>query len=100
MNDRPRVVAAVATAAVAACLSYAVQRLWDSIGEPPPGTVLQQATIPYYWRVAFAVLHAAGAGMAAHAGLSEQHARAWLDRAPLWVPALVLPAAAAMALVP
>ena len=100
MSDRPRVVAGIAVAAVVACASYAGQRLWDATGEPAPGTVLHQAIIPYYWRVAFALLHAAGAGLAAYLGLSEATARNWLEHAPLWVPALVLPAAIAMVLVP
>jgi hypothetical protein len=100
MSDRPRLVAAVALGAAVACASYAGQRLWDSVGEPAPGTVLVQATIPYYWRVGFALLHAVGAGVAAHVGLSADTARAWLAHAPLWVPAIVLPAAVAMAMVP
>lgn len=100
MSDRARVVAAVAVAAVVACASYAGQRLWDATGEPAPGTVLQQATIPYYWRVAFSLLHAAGAGLAAHLGLSDERARAWLDHASIWVPAVVLPAVITMVLVP
>lgn len=52
-----RVAAALATGGLVAAPSYAIQRLIDSINEPPVGTVLQQATIPYYWRVGLAVLH-------------------------------------------
>ena len=39
--------------------SYAVQRLIDAQSEPPMGTVVLQATIPYYWRTAMAVIHGA-----------------------------------------
>lgn len=100
MRDRPQLAAAVLVGAVAVCLSYAGQRLWDSVGEPAPGTVLQQATIPYYWRVGFAAVHGVAAATAAGLGLRDGAARAWLARAPWWVPALVLPAALSMALVP
>ena len=100
MSDRPRLVAAVLAGVVVICLSYAGQRLWDSVGEPPPGTVLKQATIPYYGRVAFSFLHGAGAAFAVHVGVDARSAERWLVRAPWLVPALVLPAAIAMAMVP
>jgi hypothetical protein len=100
MSERPRLVVAVLVGAIVICLSYAGQRLWDSVGEPPLGTVLRQATIPYFWRVGFAALHGLGAAVAVAVGLRAETARTWLTRAPWLVPAAVLPAALAMAWVP
>ena len=54
---RARLAAAVAVGGLVAAPSYATQRLIDAVNEPPLGTVLEQATIPYYWRVGIAVLH-------------------------------------------
>ncbi len=100
MSERPRLAMAVLVGAAVICLSYAGQRLWDSVGEPAPGTVLRQATIPYFWRAGFAALHGVGAAAAVAAGVRAETARIWLARAPWLVPAAVLPAALAMAMVP
>jgi hypothetical protein len=98
--DRPRLAAAALAFALACCLSYAGQRLWDARTEPPPGTVLLQATIPYYWRVGATLLHGGGAALILGLALDDAAARRWLGRAPWLVPLVVLPAALAMALVP
>lgn len=95
-----RAAAAAMAFALAVCLSYAAQRLLDARSEPPPGTVLLQATIPYYWRVSLALLHGLGAAALAGFGLSDAAAERWLARAPWLVPLVVLPAVAAMVLVP
>lgn len=80
-------------------LSYVLQRLIDAGSEPPIGTVLAQAHIPYYWRMAVALLH----GLML-AGLSLGLPQPWrtriLDAAPWWVGALVLGALIAMLAVP
>jgi hypothetical protein len=80
--------------------SYAGQRLWDSVGEPPLGAVLRQATIPYYWRVGTALLHGIIAGVSAATAATPDRAEAWLARAGWLVPLVVLPSALALALVP
>lgn len=87
-------------AGAVACASYAVQRLIDAGNEPPMGTVLRQATIPYYWRVAFSLVHAAGVGALLWVAVSPPRAEVWLARLPWILAATVLPAALAMALVP
>lgn len=98
--DRPRLAAAALVFALACCLSYAGQRLWDARTEPPPGTVLLQTVIPYYWRVGATLLHGGGAALLAFLALDDAMARAWLGRARWLVPLVVLPAALSMLLVP
>ena len=99
-SPAPRLALAALAFALACCLSYAAQRLWDAGTEPPPGTVLLQATIPYYWRVGLSLLHGAGAAALAGLGTTPDTARRWLTHAPWLVPACVVPAALAMWLVP
>jgi hypothetical protein len=94
----PRAAAAL-VGALAFVASYALQRLADAATEPPVGMVLSQATIPYFWRLGFAALHAAGAAVAAGL-LGPGVAHRLLRAAPWLVPAVVAPAALAMALVP
>jgi|AACY02.2.fsa_nt_gi hypothetical protein len=97
---RPRLALAALAFALVVVASYAGQRLWDSIDEPPLGTVLRQVTIPYYWRVGTAALHGLIAGVAAATAATPARAEAWLARAGWLVPLVVVPAALAMALVP
>ncbi len=82
-------VAAIALLGSGATASYVVQRLIDAGSEPPIGTVLAQAHIPYYWRMAVALLH--GLVLAALSlGLPEAWRGRLLHAAPIWVPALCL----------
>ncbi|NOY27455.1 MAG: hypothetical protein GXP62_16435, partial [Oligoflexia bacterium] len=73
---------------------------------PPLGSVLLQATIPYYWRIAAAALHGAGVAtlvlVALRSAGSARQARAerWLARAPWLVVLVVLPCVLAMLAVP
>lgn len=80
-------------------LSYVVQRLIDAGSEPPIGSVMAQAHIPYYWRMAVALLH----GLML-AGLSFGLPPRWRERvlraAPVWVGLLSLAALIAMLAVP
>ncbi len=80
-------------------LSYVVQRLIDAGSEPPIGSVMAQAHIPYYWRMAVALLH----GLML-AGLSLGLPPRWRERvlhaAPVWVGGLSLAALIAMLAVP
>ena len=64
-----RLLVALSLAALVAVASYALQRLWDAETEPPLGSVVAQATIPYYWRVGGALVHAAMAGVLGWFGL-------------------------------
>ena len=66
---------------IAAALSYTLQRLVDAQNEPPMGTVLLQATIPYYWRVGMAVLHAGVVGLLVYTLSPRLN---WSRRAFLW----------------
>ena len=97
---RPRRALAAMVFALVAVGSYALQRMWDGVGEPPIGAVLQTTTIPYFWRLATAALHGLGAAVAAGLAADADTAERWLLRAPVLVPAVVLPAVLAMALVP
>jgi len=97
---RPRLAVAALSFALVAVASYALQRLWDARTEPPPGAVLLQTTIPYYWRVAMALLHGLGAATLAGLALDRDAALRWLSRAPWLVPLVVLPALLAMVLRP
>lgn len=95
-----RLLVALSLAALVAVASYALQRLWDAQTEPPLGSVVTQATIPYYWRVGGALVHAAMAGVLGWFGLGEEAASRWIPRLPALVVLVVLPAAVAMVLVP
>lgn len=104
-SHRAELAVAALSFGLACCLSYALQRLWDARTDPPLGTVLLQATIPYYWRIAAATLH--GAGVAAlvlvalrSTGSVQERAERWLARAPWLVPLVVLPCVLAMLAVP
>ncbi len=90
----------VATVALVAVLSYAGQRLWDARVEPPLGSVLVQATIPYYWRAAGAVVQGVVVGTLVGFGLGPRGVRWGLARLPSLVLLVVLPAAISMVLVP
>ena len=63
MKPFPRIPLSLLCMVMAAVLSYTLQRLVDAQNEPPMGTVLLQATIPYYWRVGMSVLHACAVGL-------------------------------------
>lgn len=96
----PRPALGLLAFALGVVVSYTLQRLLDARTEPPIGTVVQTATIPYYWRVGTAVLHGLGLGTLAGLGLREAQAAHLLALAPWLVPLLVLPAALALTLVP
>lgn len=92
-------VAAVALAGSGAMASYVLQRLIDAGSEPPIGAVLAQAHVPYYWRMAVALLH--GLTLAALSlGLPQAWRARLLHWAPLWVAALALVCVVAMLAVP
>ena len=74
--------------------SYALQRLLDAQSEPPIGTVLMQATIPYYWRASMAVVHGLMALFIAEALQVTLEPPAWMCTV------VVLLSAAAMVMVP
>ena len=63
MKFFPRLPMSIVCAVMVATLSYTIQRLVDAQNEPPMGTVLLQASIPYYWRIAMSTLHALAAGI-------------------------------------
>ena len=65
-------------AALVMIASYAVQRLIDAQNEPPMGTVVLQATIPYYWRTAMAVIHGTLALVVANVLKLRYEPPAWL----------------------
>jgi hypothetical protein len=88
------------TLALAFVASYTIQRLVDATGEPPMGAILHQNTIPYYWRLAFAALHATGAAITVHLSVSAPTADRWLARAPWLILGIVAPAAVLLVLVP
>ena len=100
MKADPRLGLAVAIAPLVAVLAYAIQRLVDAMGEPPPATLLGQLFIPYYWRMGGSALFALGAFALLRFGSSEEGARTWLERLPWLAPPLVLLAVGAMILVP
>ena len=80
-------VAALALLGCGATASYVLQRLIDAGSEPPIGTVLAQEHIPYYWRMAVAVLH--GLVLAAlSVGLPQRLRLRLLHLAPIWVGAV------------
>lgn len=91
--------AACAAAAVFVA-SYVAQRLWSLSSEPGPAQAVASSHIPLYWRTALALLQAATAASMIGLGLDEVRAEAILRRAPLWLPAIVLPLALLMALFP
>lgn len=99
MSPRRRLVS-LGSFALVAVASYALQRLWDARTEPPLGTVLLQATIPYYWRCAGALLHGLLAAVLVAGGLPEARLAAALRGLHLALPAGVLLAGLAMLLVP
>jgi hypothetical protein len=88
------------TLALVFVASYTIQRLVDATSEPPLGAVLQQSTIPYYWRLAFATLHATGAAATVRLSASASTAERWLGRSPWLIMGVVIPAALLLALVP
>jgi len=71
MSKIPKIPASVLCAVMMGILSYTIQRLIDAQNEPPMGTVLLQTTIPYYWRIAMACLHATASGLLCHALLPQ-----------------------------
>ena len=82
--------------AVAACVAYAVLRLWDARGEGD--VILLTASVPYYWRAAASGVIGVVAGLLAGFGLAEgQAARVLAGRWWLWG---VLAAAVAVVWVP
>lgn len=81
-------------------MSYAAQRLWDARTEPPLGTVVAQAVIPYFWRLGITALHALAVGSLLYFGLSEAGARRLVAATPWLAPLLALPAMLAMMAVP
>lgn len=92
---------AVAVGAVAFVASYAAQRLGSAwVGEADWTQILRQAHVPYYWRCALAAFHAVLVVAVTGLWVGEERAARWLAVAPLWVPAVVVPAAFAMAAVP
>lgn len=96
-----RLAAAAATGGLVAAPSYAIQRLIDSINEPPIGTVLQQATIPYYWRVGLAAMHGLmAAAVVFYLVHDARRAERLLGRLPAVAWVVVLSAAAAVVLRP
>lgn len=100
-EGRLRWAAAAALFGGVAVPSYAIQRLLDAIYEAPVGTVLQQASIPYYWRVGLSVLH--GLSAALMGGLllrDEAAAERFLARLPWFLWPTVLLSVLAMALRP
>ncbi|MCA9491162.1 MAG: hypothetical protein KC621_14630 [Myxococcales bacterium] len=81
--------------------SYAGQRLWSALrGEPDWTEIIVSAHTPYYWRCGVALLQGGLVGLAAGLGTSTELAATVLRFAPVWVPAVVLPMALAMAAVP
>lgn len=81
--------------------SYAAQRLWSAVrGDPDWTEMIVSAHTPYYWRCAVALLQATLVGTAAGLGVSSELAASVLRFAPVWVPAVVIPLALAMAAVP
>ena len=98
---RPRLAAAIAAGGLVAAPSYAIQRLLDAINEPPIGTVLEQATIPYYWRVGVASLHGLIAALIVFFLVhNSDQARGLLRRIPALAWVAVLLSAAAVSLRP
>jgi hypothetical protein len=81
--------------------SYALQRLWAAwSGDEDWARYVVQYETPYYWRSGFALLHATVAGTIAGLGTRADLAATALRFAPLWVPAVVLPLALSMAVIP
>ncbi len=81
--------AATLLAALAVLVSYLVQRLLDARGAAPMGTVFMQASVPYFWRIAMAVVHGAGTWVLVRLALTEGQAAWALRRAPLLVSVVV-----------
>jgi hypothetical protein len=73
--------AAAGVGALTGVVSYAVQRLVDLVTAPDVGPVLAQLTIPYFWRCAFALLHAILAGMLCYLAVREPDDAAAVERA-------------------
>jgi hypothetical protein len=79
--------------------SYALQRLWAAwLGEPATSAVLAFAHVPYFGRIALAVLHAIV--VATVVGMAVRDPERWLGRVPVLVLVVVGAAASAMVLVP
>lgn len=56
----------IAVGVLISVLSYTLQRLIDAQNEPPMGSVLLQAEIPYYWRTTMAFAHGLAGGLLAY----------------------------------
>ncbi|HHO50633.1 MAG TPA: hypothetical protein ENK18_07100 [Deltaproteobacteria bacterium] len=92
---------ATSVAAVAAAVSYILQRLASAwVGEPAWTDVIASAHVPYLWRLALAGLHGATAGTVTGLGLDEVTAVRGLALLPRLLPPLALALAAAAILVP
>ncbi|MFT5582944.1 MAG: hypothetical protein ACI9VR_000521 [Cognaticolwellia sp.] len=92
-------VAGLALLGSGATASYVLQRLIDAGSEPPIGTVLAQEHIPYYWRMAVALLH--GLVLAALSiGLPQIWRVRMLQWAPVWVGTVCVCTLIAMLAVP
>lgn len=98
---KARLAAAAAAFGLVAAPSYAIQRLIDGLNEPPIGTILAQAHIPYYWRVGIAVLHGISAALIVSFLLHRDgQAERFLNRLPPWLLGVVVISAIAMGLRP
>ncbi|MCK6526679.1 hypothetical protein L6R50_03715 [Myxococcota bacterium] len=92
---------ALACFGLGAPTSYALQRLWAAAsGEAPPGAVLGQAHVPYFWRVALAALHGLVLVLVVFGMARGRTAERGLALLPWLLAAAVPAAAAAMVLVP
>lgn len=97
----PRLGLALGCFGLGAPASYALQRLWAAAGgEAPPGTVLGQAHVPYFWRVALAALHGLVLALVVFGVARGRAAERGLALLPWLLAAVVPAAAAAMVLVP
>lgn len=79
--SHPRDALAAAAFGLVASASYVLQRLasWWA-GEVPGDLVLGQAHIPYYWRVALALLHGVLVAAILRSAVPVEAARRWLPR--------------------
>ncbi|MGC6491529.1 MAG: hypothetical protein ACON5B_01700 [Myxococcota bacterium] len=85
-----------AVAGLAGVVSYVLQRLSALGVAADPTAALAVEHIPFYWRFALAVLHAAGAGLLVAWGVREAEAHRWLQRLPAVIVALCVSAMVAM----
>ena len=97
----PRAAAAAALFGLVAVASYAAQRLASHfLGEVPASAIVEQAHIPFFWRVAVSLLHGGIAALLVGFGLREQTASRVVKRLPLLLWPILLLAGIAMVLVP